>query len=66
MSEIKQRVRWRDRYCDDGICDFRMNYEFYFKWLTNKVMQLFCMKGLDGTNINDKTIITCFYITHLS
>lgn len=53
MSEIEQRVRWRDRYCDDGICDFRMNYEFYFKWLTNKVMQLFCIKGLDETNIND-------------
>lgn len=52
MHEFEKRVSWRDRYGDGGICDFKMNYDFYFKWLTNKVMQVFCIKNLDGTKIN--------------
>lgn len=45
---------WHDRYCSDpdGICDFRKNYDFYFKWLLNKVMQIIVIKGLDDTRIN--------------
>lgn len=52
MNEIIKMTSWRDRYGDGGICDFKLNYDFYFKWLTNKVMQIFVVKGLDGTKIN--------------
>ena len=52
MYEFEKRVSWRDRYGDGGICDFKMNYDFYFKWLTNKVMQVFCIKNLEDTKIN--------------
>lgn len=51
--ELIKMVSWRDRYGDGGICDFRLNYNFYFKWLLNKVMQIFVIKGLDETKIND-------------
>lgn len=50
--ELIKMVSWRDRYGDGGICDFKMNYDFYFKWLLNKVMQIIVIKGLDGTKIN--------------
>lgn len=52
MNEMIKMVSWRDRYGDGGICDFKMNYDFYFKWLLNKVMQIFVVKGLDKTKIN--------------
>lgn len=52
MNEVIKMVSWRDRYGDGGICDFKMNYDFYFKWLLNKVMQIFVIKGLDETKIN--------------
>lgn len=50
-----RRDSWHDRYCSDpdGICNFRQNYDFYFKWLLNKVMQIFVIKGLDETKINE-------------
>lgn len=51
MDEIKM-VGWRERYGQGGICDFQMNYDFYFKWLLNKVMQIFVVTGLDETKIN--------------
>lgn len=51
MDEIKL-VSWRERYGQGGICDFQLNYDFYFKWLLNKVMQIFIIKGLDDTKIN--------------
>lgn len=52
MSELCKIVGWRERYGAGGICDFQMNYDFYFKWLLNKVMQLIVIKGLDDTKIN--------------
>ena len=45
-------ISWRERYGQGGICDFQLNYDFYFKWLLNKVMQIFVIKGLEGTKIN--------------
>lgn len=53
-DEYGRKDSWHDRYCSDpdGICDFRKNYDFYFKWLLNKVMQIIVIKGLDGTRIN--------------
>ena len=42
---------WKDkiRQVKEGVCDFRPNYEFYFKWLTNKVASCFTIDGLDET-----------------
>lgn len=45
-------IGWRERYGQGGICDFQLNYNFYFRWLLNKVMQIFVIKGLDDTKIN--------------
>lgn len=55
MGDYGRKDSWHDRYCSDpdGICNFRQNYDFYFKWLLNKVMQIFVIKGLDGTKINE-------------
>ena len=52
MGELQKIISWRDRYGDGGICDFSLNYNFYFRWLLNKVMQIINIKGLDGTKIN--------------
>lgn len=41
-------MNWRDRYSRGGVCDFRENYEFYFRWLLNKVCSCFVIKGLEG------------------
>ena len=35
---------WQIRAGKGGVCDFRENYDFYFKWLTNKVMSCFLVK----------------------
>lgn len=45
---------WRSKYSDGrkGICDFGLNYDFYFKWLTNKVISCFCIRGAPET-LND-------------
>ena len=52
MADHIKIVSWRDKYGAGGICDFQMNYDFYFKWLLNKVMQIIVIKGLDDTKIN--------------
>lgn len=38
---------WRDRYCNTkkGICDFSENYDFFFKWLANKLASCFIVRG---------------------
>lgn len=36
---------WRDKYSNKGVCDFGQNYDFYFKWLLNKVMSCIVIKG---------------------
>ena len=43
---------WQVRAGRGGVCDFRANYDFYFKWLTNKVMSCFIIKDNDKS---DKT-----------
>ena len=53
-SRLKERryfmARWRTNYKNfkGGICNFRLNYDFFFKWLLNKVCTCFYVKGLDG------------------
>lgn len=43
------RLHWKERFNDGGICDFRLNYNFYFKWLLNKVCSCFYITGLPET-----------------
>ena len=38
---------WQIRAGRGGVCDFRQNYDFYFKWLTNKVMSCFIISSDD-------------------
>lgn len=40
---------WKERYSTGGVCDFRQNYDFYFKWLLNKVAACFVINGLPDT-----------------
>lgn len=40
---------WKERYSIGGVCDFRENYDFYFKWLTNKVASCFILRNLPST-----------------
>ena len=43
------RLHWKERYGKDGICDFRANYDFYFKWLLSKTCSCFYLKNLPET-----------------
>ena len=51
MTVPVHQSSWRDKYADGkkGVCDFSMNYDFYFKWLLNKVISCFCVHGLPDT-----------------
>lgn len=40
---------WKEKYSAGGVCDFRENYDFYFKWLLNKVCSCFVINGLPDT-----------------
>lgn len=44
-------MNWQERAGKGGICDFRQNYEFFFKWLSNKVCSAFIIKD----NSEDKS-----------
>lgn len=50
---------WRAKYADGrkGICDFGLNYDFYFKWLTNKVISCLIIRDAPET-FNDTYIKT--------
>ena len=37
-------MNWQEKAGRGGVCDFRANYDFYFKWLTNKIMSCFIIK----------------------
>lgn len=37
-------MNWQERAGRGGVCDFKDNYEFFFKWLTNKVCSAFIIK----------------------
>lgn len=51
------RVHWKERYAKGGVCDFKQNYDFHFKWLLNKTAQCFYIKGLPDT-INETYLKT--------
>ena len=44
-------MNWQERAGKGGVCDFRQNYEFFFKWLSNKVCSAFIIKD----NSEDKS-----------
>ena len=50
---------WRAKYADGrkGICDFGLNYDFFFKWLTNKVISCLIIRDAPET-FNDAYIKT--------
>lgn len=37
-------MNWQEKAGRGGVCDFRANYDFYFKWLTNKIMSCFIIR----------------------
>lgn len=43
------RLHWKERYGKDGICDFKANRDFYFKWLLAKTCSCFYIKNLPDT-----------------
>lgn len=45
-------MNWQERAGRGGVCDFKQNYDFYFKWLCNKVMNCFIIKD----NGEDKSL----------
>lgn len=47
-------MNWQERAGRGGVCDFKSNYDFYFKWLCNKVMSCFIIK--DRSNGKTETI----------
>lgn len=40
-------INWQVRAGRGGVCDFRKNFDFYFKWLANKVMSCFVISDED-------------------
>lgn len=43
------KLHWKERFGKDGICDFRANFDFYFKWLLSKTASCLYIKGLPDT-----------------
>ena len=43
------KQHWKERFHSGGICDFRKNYDFYFKWLLSKTCSCFYVKNLPET-----------------
>lgn len=43
------KMHWKERYSKGGVCDFRQNYDFYFKWLLNKTASCSYITGLPKT-----------------
>lgn len=51
------KTHWKERYAKGGVCDFKQNYDFYFKWLLNKTASCFYITGLPKT-INETYLKT--------
>lgn len=53
------KKHWKERFGSGGICNFRDNYDFYFKWLLSKTVSCFYIDGLN----DDKTkTLDAYYI----
>lgn len=49
-------MNWQERAGKGGVCDFRENYEFFFKWLSNKVCSAFIIKDNSADKSFTETI----------
>ena len=49
-------INWQVRAGRGGVCDFRKNFDFYFKWLTNKVMSCFIISNEDQADERTRSI----------
>ena len=47
-------MNWQLRAGRGGVCDFRENYDFYFKWLTGKVMSCFTISDNSPSELTSK------------
>lgn len=56
---------WQLRAGKGGVCDFKENYDFYFKWLCNKVMSCFLVKFSKDNEKLDKFDSNYFKINTL-
>jgi hypothetical protein len=43
------KIHWKERFSKGGVCDFRENYDFFFKWLLNKVASCFVLENVPET-----------------
>lgn len=43
------KLHWKERFGREGICNFRENYDFYWKWLLSKTASCFYIKNLPET-----------------
>lgn len=43
------RKHWKERFSEGGVCDFKANYDFFFKWLLSKTCACFYIEGLPET-----------------
>lgn len=43
------KKHWKERFNDGGICDFKKNYDFYWKWLLSKTCSCVYIKNLPET-----------------
>lgn len=57
LEVIILKLHWKERYGKGGVCDFKQNYDFYFKWLLNKTASCFYITGLPDT-INETYLKT--------
>lgn len=43
------KIHWKERFSKGGVCDFKENYDFFFKWLLNKVASCFVIENVPET-----------------
>ena len=43
------RKHWKERFGEGGVCDFKANYDYFFKWLLSKTCACFYIEGLPET-----------------
>ena len=55
------QLHWKERYGKDGICDFKANYDFYYKWLLSKTASCFYFKNLPDT-LDEYYIKSCLLV----
>ena len=57
------KKHWKERFGSGGVCCFRDNYNFYFKWLLSKTVSCFYIDGLNDDKT--KTLDTYYTLSSL-